>query len=110
MYTYFRERLEFRSGSATYRWLDVAFGSMATVNETDYLKAISAPVLMATSLADQTVIPAASERACSLMPNCRFRPVEDARHSLLFEREELRNQLFEAFDQFTAEMLARRGG
>ena len=105
MHTYFREQPELRLGSPTYRWLDVVFDSIAIVSEPAYLKTIHTPLLITSSLADLEVVPEAQERACDLMPNCRLLSVPGARHDLYMERDEFRDQLFDAFDQFAREML-----
>lgn len=109
MFTWFWERPDLRLGDPTYRWVDVACESMAVINEPEYLDSISLPVLMVSALADAILIPATHERACGLMPNCRLSVVPDARHELIMERDELRDQFFEAFDRFVAEMLADGG-
>ncbi len=103
--TYFRERPELRLGSPTYRWLDIVFDSIVKVNRPAYLEAVHTPLLITSSLADLEVVPEAQERACDLLPNCRLLSVPGARHDLYMERDEFRDQLFDAFDQFAREML-----
>jgi lysophospholipase len=105
--SYFRERPELRLGSPTYRWLNVVFDSISKVSEPAYLEAIHTPLLITSSLKDEVVVPAAQERACGLIPNCRLLRLPGARHVLSLERDEFRVQLFDAFDRFAAEMLAQ---
>jgi lysophospholipase len=81
---------------------------MDAINEAEYLGSIALPVLMVSALADAILVPASHERACGLMPHCRLLQVPDARHELLMERDELRDEFFSAFDEFIEEMLVDR--
>lgn len=105
-YTYMRERPELRVGDPTYGWLDVAFQSIAALKKADYLRSISTPVLMVSATSDEKVVPAAQKRACDMLPNCKFVPVEGARHDLYMERDKYRNMLFEALEDFASTRLA----
>ncbi|MDA2936813.1 alpha/beta hydrolase [Acidobacteria bacterium AH-259-A15] len=106
-YTYLRERSELRVGDPTYRWLEVAFQSIATVNEPGYLTAISTPVLMVSAMDDRTVVPEAQLRAYEILPNCEFVPVRDARHDLYMERAEYRDKLYGALEEYVSNLLVR---
>ncbi len=105
MLTYLRERPELRVGSPTYRWLDIAFDSISMVRKSNYLGAVRTPILITSSLDDKEVIAADHERACGLIPNCRLLSIPGARHDLYMERDEFRDQMFNAFDQFATETL-----
>ncbi len=107
MLTYFRERPDLRVGSPTYRWLNVAFNSISIVNKPEYLKAVKTPVLITSSGDDTEVVAADHERTGSLIPNCRLLSIPGARHDLYMERDEFRDQLFNAFDQFATEIFGR---
>ena len=49
---------------------------------------------------------AAQLRACEILPNCEFVPVQGARHDLYMEVAQYRSKLYEASEKFVSTRLA----
>lgn len=105
-YTYLRERPELRVGDFTYGWLNIMFDSVAILREPEYLTAILTPLLIVSAVDDRVVVPAAQLRACEILPNCEFVPVQGARHDLYMEVAQYRSKLYEALEKFVSTRLA----
>ena len=94
---YFNNVERIRLGPPTYGWIVQAIRSMAFVNKNaDKLKI---PALIVAAGADPIVEPK-SNREFAEKAGAAFTVVPGALHELFLERDELREQFFEAFDDF----------
>jgi lysophospholipase len=94
---YFANIERIRLGPPTYGWIVAALRSMAFVNKNaDKLKI---PALIVAAGADPIVEPR-SNREFAEKAGATFKVVPGALHELFLERDEYRDQFFEAFDAF----------
>lgn len=100
MATWMLRKPEIALGDPTYGWVYHTMNSVDVLNQEDYLKAITTPVLMEISGTDRVVVPAASQRAAGLLPNCTRLDIPDAKHEIWMERDALRQQWLTAVDDF----------
>ena len=90
-------------GGPTFGWLAATLDSIELIQRPGYLEKVTAPLLMVAAGRDAVVCGASLRRACSRLPDCRFFLLEDARHEVLMERDQIRAAFWRAFDQFVAE-------
>jgi alpha-beta hydrolase superfamily lysophospholipase len=64
------------------------------------MAAIAAPVLAFLPGDENIVDPAASRRMLAALPDCQIIGIDDARHELLSELQEVKTRLFDELDQF----------
>lgn len=100
MATWFLRKPDLALGDPTYGWIYHTLNSVDLLNQEDYLKAITTPVLMEISGSDRVVVPAASQRAAGLLPNCTRVDIPEAKHEIWMERDDLRRRWLAAIDQF----------
>jgi lysophospholipase len=96
----YRQNPDLRLGGVTYGWLNAAFQSINTLSAPGYAEAIKTPILMAIGSADKVVSQKALINLAARLPHGRHQMIAGARHELLIERNELRNQFWTAFDRF----------
>lgn len=87
-------------GGVTYGWLAAALDSIDAVGRPGYAEAIKTPTLMAVAENDRVVSRKAQERLCSRITCCTIRFIQNARHEILKEKDEVQQQFWEAFDTF----------
>jgi lysophospholipase len=87
-------------GSPTIGWVAAACSSIALINSTAFMDAIQVPVLVIAAGNDQIVSTGAIELFASRIKNCTRIVVAGARHEVLQERDELREQFWAAFDAY----------
>ena len=87
-------------GGPTYGWLHAALKSIRTLNRRGYPERIRAPVLMIQSGNDQIVRNDAQDKLAARMPRAQVVRIGSARHEILHERDELRNEFWAVFDPF----------
>ncbi len=98
---------EARAGSPRFSWLYAAMGGMRRVNRQGALARIKAPVLLVSNDWDETVDPKSHRRLAGMYPDLfDFVRVEDARHEVLMEKDEYRDQFWTAFDRYVAGRLS----
>ena len=88
-------------GGVTFGWLNAAFDSIDVMRSPGFAQTIEMPVLMAVAQKDRVVSRAAQEELCGKIPDCRIRLINNARHEILKEVDEIQKQFWEAFDNFT---------
>ena len=98
-----RENPGLALGGVTYGWLDAAFKSITRLKAPGYVEAIETPVLMMTAGADKVVSVAAQTALAARMPQCQQKIIPGARHEILMERDDLRNQFWKAFGGFVGD-------
>lgn len=92
-------------GGVTYGWLDAAMASIAEINAPGYAEAIETPILIVQAAADRLVDNPRQEAFARRLPNATFLRIEGARHEILNERDEYRDQFLAAFDRQLAAWL-----
>jgi lysophospholipase len=94
-------------GGVTWGWMAAAFASIDELEAPGVAESIAAPILLASPADDRIVSCEAQRRICRRLPNGRFLSIPGARHELLMERDELREQFWRAFDRFVLEAEAQ---
>lgn len=84
----------------TVAWANAAMHSMRRILRIGFLKKIDRPILIIASGADQIVSTPAIARAVTQVRVGQIITVRGARHEIMFERDELREQFWAAFDSF----------
>jgi lysophospholipase len=87
-------------GSATIGWVAAACSSVSFINSMTFLHQVRAPVLMVAAGNDEVVSNDAMENMAGRMKNCTRIVVAGAKHELLQERDQFREQFWAAFDAF----------
>jgi lysophospholipase len=91
---------ELALGSPTIGWIAAAMKSMAEIDNLAFTNGIKVPVLIVASGNDSIVSLAATEIFTSRLKNCARIVVAGAKHEVLQERDELRDQFWAAFDAY----------
>ena len=86
-------------GGVTYGWLDAAMTSIAQINAPGYPEAIQTPILIVQAGADRLVDNVRQQAFAGRLPRATFLRIEGARHEILNERDEYRDQFLAAFDR-----------
>jgi len=97
------ERPDLEISSPTIRWSAAAFRAMARAGADDFPGRINAPVLMLAAARDRVVSTAAIEHLGLRMRTGRHAVIANARHEMFVENDEIRGQVFAAFDAFITE-------
>ncbi|MEZ5925586.1 MAG: alpha/beta hydrolase [Hyphomicrobiaceae bacterium] len=87
-------------GSPTYRWLWEAFKSMDRLWQPDYAPSVEVPILFAIAGEDRVAQSRAVEDFALRLKLARHIVIPHARHEILQERDELRQQFWAAFDAY----------
>ena len=87
-------------GLPTFGWLNAAFASMAGLQRESFTQMFRTPTLVIMPGDDEVVGIRAAERLVSRLPASAMVMVHGARHEVLMERDELRQQFWLAFDAF----------
>jgi lysophospholipase len=87
-------------GAPTVGWVAAACNSIATVNSEAFLDSIKVPILIVAAGNDRIVSTPAIERFASRIKNCTRIVVAGAKHEILQERDQLREQFWAAFDAY----------
>ena len=91
---------DLRLGGPTIGWTHAAFRTMKGLNDANFPRSITTPVLIVAAGRDRVTDTAAAERFASRLRAGRIIVIEGAEHEILIEREVLRRQFWAAFDQF----------
>lgn len=89
--------------SPSIRWSAAAFRAMARAAAPDFPGKVNVPVLMLAAARDQVVSTAAIENLGLSMRTGRHVLIANARHEMFIENDDVRGQLFAAFDAFITE-------
>ncbi|MEO6395417.1 MAG: alpha/beta hydrolase [Devosia sp.] len=90
----------------TFRWAAASMRAMAAAASDDFPLAIKAPVLMLAAARDEVVSTSAIEQLGLRMRTGRHAVVPTSRHEMFMENDEIRSQVFAAFDAFVTEQSA----
>lgn len=94
----------FNVGGLTYGWLAAAFRSMDLLSCASDRDMPDLPVMITMAGRDRVVKNQAIVRVANRLPDCVQVTIEDARHEVLQERDELRMHFWRAFDAFTTQV------
>jgi lysophospholipase len=95
-------RPELALGGATWGWVDASLRSIALTRAPGYLDSIRTPMLLCVAGRDRVVDNRAVELFARRLPHAKLRRFTGARHELLLERDEIRNEVLAAIDAFLA--------
>jgi len=87
-------------GAPTIGWVQAACTSISTIASPAFIDNVRGPILIVAAGNDQIVSNAAMERFASRVKNCKLIVISGARHELLMERDQLREQFWAAFDAY----------
>ena len=89
-----------KMGGPTWGWFRAAWASVRTIMDETYLKAIGAPIYAIQAGKDGVVRNSAQNWIFSRLHSAHLFRIERARHELLSEDDEYRDQFWALFDQF----------
>jgi lysophospholipase len=94
----------------TIGWYAAASASIAQINRRDFTETVKTPVLIIAAGNDAMVSTAAVEHFASQLKNCALIVIAGAKHEILQERDQFRDQFWAAFDAFVpgSALLPRR--
>jgi lysophospholipase len=87
-------------GSPTLSWVHAAFRAIMQMSAPGFAAAIKVPTLIIAAGNDTVVSTRAIERFATRVKTCRHLVIAGARHELLQERDEIRDQFWAAFDSY----------
>ena len=92
--------------SPSIRWMAAAFRAMARAGADDFPAKINTPVLMLAAARDGVVSTPAIEQLGLRLRSGRHAVIAHARHEMFMENDDIRGQVFAAFDAFITEQTA----
>ncbi len=93
----------------TFGWLGAAFRSMRRITRKSYAEDIITPLLVFGAGQDVVVHSDAIRALCQRLPNARYVEIQEAKHEILQERDEIRHQFWSEFDAFVGLHLPGEG-
>lgn len=96
-------------GGVTFGWLRGALRSIDLINGPGYPEAVETPVLIVQAGRDRLVRNDLQTAFAARLPNGRFERIDDGRHELMMERDELRDTFWGYFDAFVAAHARKNG-
>jgi lysophospholipase len=87
-------------GSPTLGWLQAAGRSILQISALGFASSIKVPVLMVAAGNDTVVSTRAIERFATQVKTCKHLVIAGAKHEILQERDEIRDQFWAAFDAY----------
>lgn len=98
-----KEHPDLGVGRPSVRWSAAAFRAMARAAAPDFPGRVNVPVLLLAAARDQVVSTAAVENLGLSMRTGRHVLIANARHEMFIETDDVRGQVFAAFDAFITE-------
>ncbi len=93
-------------GGPTMGWLNAAINSIDSLSRLSKAEKLRTPVLFVTAGADTVVSTSAAFTLAECVPGIAVVKIENARHELLNERDQFREQFWAAFDSFVDQQQA----
>ncbi|PPD43030.1 MAG: alpha/beta hydrolase [Methylocystis sp.] len=87
-------------GDPTIGWVNAAFRAMARFDDPEYARRIRTPVLCLGAGREEVISNPAMERFVQNLNSGALVMIQGAKHEILMERDELREQFWQAFDAF----------
>ena len=91
---------DLKVGSPTYSWVRAAHYTLSEFKQLDFGASLHLPFLIVTAEADQVVSIKAAKQLSQKLPRANYLEIKTAKHELLVESNEIRQQFWEAFDTF----------
>lgn len=99
----YAQRPDLEISTPSLRWLAAAMRAMSRAAADDFPDRIKTPVLMLAAARDEVVSTSAIEHLGLRMRSGRHAVIARARHELFMETDDIRGQVFAAFDAFVTE-------
>jgi lysophospholipase len=96
-----------RINGPTFGWLGAALTSMAKLRRPSYIQQITTPLLVIGAGEDRVVRIQAIREFVNHLPDGRYVEIENARHEILMENDEIRARFWREFDAFVNENLTK---
>jgi lysophospholipase len=87
-------------GSPTFGWVTAACSSITAINSDAFMDSLKVPILIIAAGNDRIVSTPAIERFASRIKTCTRIVLAGAKHEILQERDQLREQFWAAFDAY----------
>lgn len=87
-------------GGVTHQWLWATFRSVDRLCAKGFIESMETPTLMVAAQKDRIVSLEAQKAMQKRMPQCQLVTLENARHEILVEADEIRNRFWKIFDAF----------
>jgi lysophospholipase len=88
------------TGGPTIGWVNASMHACGRFADADFAEAVPMPVLMVLAGAETIVSNQAAEAFARRVKTCAYLRIPGAKHEILMERDELRDQFWIAFDAF----------
>lgn len=92
----------------TFSWLSAAFRSMKMTGRTTFAEDIVTPLLVFGAKDDKIVKTDATRGFLQYVPNAHYVELENARHEMLMERDDIRARFWDEFDVFVEKYAFKR--
>jgi lysophospholipase len=89
-----------RLAGPTWRWISAAYRSMKPQTHPGYAPAIKTPLLIVGAGRDRIVLTQAEREFAAHLPNGKFVELEESEHEILMEKDSIRAQFWQEFDEF----------
>jgi len=86
--------------SITFGWLAATFAAIDQLHQPGFFQNITTPVLLVAAGSDRVVSNGAIRQLATQLPRCHLMTLHGAHHEILQERDTLRSQFWQAFDNF----------
>lgn len=96
------EAADLAIASPTIGWVKTSFDAMTRLQDPRTAQSISTPLLFVAGPEDRVTDTKATERFVANLQNGKLLKLEDAEHEILLERDALRHQFWQAFDEFVS--------
>lgn len=105
---WFEHNPDLQVGSPTYGWLHSALKACSDVTKEDFLAEIDKTFLIYAAGKEHLVDNARIEQACTHLKHCTFKTVDGAHHEIIMEKDEIRDEFFNAFYEMIKETIIDR--
>lgn len=87
-------------GGVTHKWLRATFLSIDRLLRTGFPEKMETPILMVAAGKDCVVSNKAQENLKTRLPHCQLAALENAKHEILVEADDIRERFWKIFDDF----------
>lgn len=105
---WFEHNPELQVGSPTYGWVYHALKACSAVRKQSFLEQIDKTFLICAAEGEHLVDNARIKRACDHLEKCTFKMFEGAHHEIIMEKDEIRDEFFNAFYEMIKETIIER--
>lgn len=97
---FFDENPALAIGGVTYGWLGAALKTTSMIQQSDLARKIRIPMLFVLAGQERVVDSGSAEAFIARIPTASMVKLQDARHEILMERDEIRDTFWKLFDNF----------